>query len=241
MFLHARFGSVYSKSDESGEWINTDQEHESEYEINQTPFTLPKNDNVTSLVCEEYITIARGKIWFEVYQEGKMCGGDKDFAIVYKAWSQYCDETKDYIRSFYLTANLEKNKTFSLAGKTYKIENLSEGIFDFSAAADDGFLKDMGIGDKDMSANKYKFLWKYRQVYGPAVIIDEKSVGYDSFKSFLMSRIEKMAKHRESYPVDGVDYTISQLRKIVEDNAAKWEPTDIRSLAKEFRPTYNRF
>ncbi len=241
LFMHAWFGSVYSQSDGSSKWINTDQLHEDEYEKNPTSFTLPKNNNATAIVCETYITIARGKIWFEVYHDGKMCGNDKNFAIVYKAWSQYCDETNDYTRAFYLTADLEKNKTFNLAGKTYTIENFSNGVFDFSTTADNVFLKDMGIDINNLDASKYKFVWKYRNTHAPIDFINDKTIGYSSLTSFLTNQIDKMAKHRESYTVDGVDYTIAQLRDIVENNASKWEPTDIRSLCKQFSPTCNWF
>ena len=230
MFMHAWFGSLYSNSGADQKWVNLEQERENNY---KDMLYLPKTIR-NSLTCECYVTIARGKIWFTIYKTPDMCGADPDFAIIYEAWSDYCSKSHDYTNSFYITADLKKDKTFQLSGKTYNIEKFTDNEFRFSTASDNGFLTDMNLPDEDIATNRYKFVWKYRPAYAPDDFVSDSTVGYDSFKAFISAQLDKMEEFDSSYDVKGISYTIEQLRQIVEQHSSKWEPTAIQSVARYF-------
>ena len=139
---------------------------------------------------------------------------------------------------FYIKAPLNADKTFTYIGKTFKIEALTDKEINFSISPKASYLEKLGYDANELAKNSYKFVWKYKSTSTAKTDINATTVGYDSFHSFLNSVIDRMAEYKQSYDVDGVVWTIEQLRQIVAENADRWEPSNIWAFARQLRDDF---
>lgn len=103
---------------------------------------------------------------------------------------------------FYIKAPLNADKTFTYIGKTFKIEALTDKEINFSISPKASYLEKLGYDANELAKNSYKFVWKYKSTSTAKTDINATTVGYDSFRSFLNSVIDRMAEYKQSHVIN---------------------------------------
>lgn len=236
----AWFGSIYAKENGSDIWVNTEQEYEADLRKkgDNIPYCAPRKNRETihSIQTNLSIEITQGHLWFSAFFHENSCNFDPEFTKFYSVWNKYCDETRTPKNlTFYIKAPLNADQTFTYIGKTFKIEKLTDDEMNFSISPKTSYLERLGYDADDLAKNSYKFVWKYKSKASDKITADAKTVGYDSFRSFLNHLIDRMDEYKHNYNVDGVTWTTEQLRNIVDKNADRWEPSNICAFADRLR------